>query len=164
MSAAVRSRLLPGDRLRRKSQGGFTMVELVIVVAILIALTLMVLPTLKTMKDLARQTRAMEEIRDIEKSVNAYAIDKGVLPNNLSEIGLQGGVPLDPWKRPYVYVNLANGGAPRKDIALVPLNTDFDLYSMGPDGASALSLTDSTSADDVVRGANGSFVGTASKY
>ena len=50
----------------------------------------------------------------------------------------------DPWGNPYGYLNLgdknANGHA-RKDHSLVPINTDFDLYSMGPDGRSSPPLT-----------------------
>lgn len=143
---------------------GFTLVELLAVIAILFCLTLLVLPTMKTVKDLTREARAMEEIRDLEKSINAYAIDKGVLPNSLNDIGVSSAAMLDPWKHPYVYVNLTNGGAARIGIDANQVNTDFDLYSMGPDGASALSLGDPTSYDDVIRGFNGSFCGRAKKY
>jgi general secretion pathway protein G len=53
---------------------------------------------------------------------------------------------------------------PRKDRFLVPINTDFDLYSMGRDGESVPALTAAKSRDDVVRAANGSFIGLASKF
>ena len=59
------------------------------------------------------------------------------------------------------------GGAPvqaRKDRFLVPINTDFDLYSMGKDGESVPALTAAKSRDDVVRAANGAFIGLASKF
>jgi general secretion pathway protein G len=46
----------------------------------------------------------------------------------------------------------------------VPINTDFDLYSMGPDGRSAPPLTASDSRDDIVRANNGRFVGIAADY
>jgi general secretion pathway protein G len=143
---------------------GFTLVELLAVLTILICLTLITLPNLKTARNLAREARAQTELREIEKAVNAYSIDKGTLPNTLADLGLRGGVPLDPWQRPYVYVNLAGGGAPRVASDLTPLNTDFDLYSSGADGASTLPVDDPTSGDDIVRGANGGFVGLASKY
>jgi general secretion pathway protein G len=61
----------------------------------------------------------------------------------------------------------AGGGAAaqaRKDRFLVPLNTDFDLYSVGRDGESVPALTAAKSRDDVVRAANGSFIGLASKF
>jgi len=58
------------------------------------------------------------------------------------------------------------GGAAqaRKDRFLVPINTDFDLYSMGKDGESVPALTAAKSRDDVVRAANGAFIGLASKF
>lgn len=57
----------------------------------------------------------------------------------------------------------ANGQA-RKDRNLVPINSDFDLYSMGRDGQSAPPLTAKVSRDDIVRANNGGFVGLASDY
>jgi general secretion pathway protein G len=55
-------------------------------------------------------------------------------------------------------------GQPRKDRFLVPINTDFDLYSMGRDGESVPALTAAKSRDDVVRAANGSYIGLASRF
>ncbi|MFB3081339.1 MAG: hypothetical protein ACE1Y1_06150, partial [Nitrosomonadaceae bacterium] len=73
---------------------------------------------------------------------------------------------LDPWSAPYEYLNL--DGAPigqvRKDQALVPINSDYDLFSKGPDGASTAPLTAANSRDDIVRANNGSFIGIASDY
>ena len=63
----------------------------------------------------------------------------------------------------------AGGGAgsvaqARKDRFLVPINSDFDLYSMGADGASVPALTAKASRDDIVRAADGAFVGLASQF
>jgi general secretion pathway protein G len=55
-------------------------------------------------------------------------------------------------------------GQPRKDRFLVPINTDFDLYSVGRDGESVPSLNAVKSRDDVVRAANGAFIGLASRF
>jgi general secretion pathway protein G len=52
----------------------------------------------------------------------------------------------------------------RKDRFLIPLNTDFDLFSMGQDGVSKPPLTSQDSWDDIVRANNGGFVGLAHKY
>ena len=46
----------------------------------------------------------------------------------------------------------------------MPLNSDFDLYSMGPDGQTATPLTAKASRDDIVRANNGGFIGVASDY
>jgi general secretion pathway protein G len=55
-------------------------------------------------------------------------------------------------------------GQARKDHSLVPLNSDYDLYSTGPDGATASPLTAQASRDDILRANNGRFVGPASMY
>lgn len=76
-------------------------------------------------------------------------------------------MPLDEWGNPYQYTNIekAKGiGALRKDKNLVPINTDYDLYSMGPDGQSASALTAAISQDDIVRGRDGAFFGIATEY
>ncbi len=59
------------------------------------------------------------------------------------------------------------GGPPvqaRKDRFLVPINSDYDLYSRGKDGLSVAPLTAAQSRDDIVRAANGTFVGLAEKF
>ncbi len=53
---------------------------------------------------------------------------------------------------------------PRKDRFLVPINSDFDLYSMGKDRESVAPLTAKKSHDDVVRANDGAFVGLASEF
>ena len=68
----------------------------------------------------------------------------------------------DPWGNPYGYLNLgdpAARGHARKDHSLVPINTDFDLCSMGLDSRSAPPLTARHSSDDIVRANDGAFYG-----
>jgi hypothetical protein len=88
------------------------------------------------------------------------------LPADLAEIG-RGGM-LDPWGNPYVYAPFPPGpgkpGGARKDKFLVPVNSTFDLYSMGPDGASSPPFTASQSHDDIVRANDGGFVGIARNF
>ncbi|MFH1984181.1 MAG: prepilin-type N-terminal cleavage/methylation domain-containing protein [Pseudomonadota bacterium] len=45
-----------------------------------------------------------------------------------------------------------------------PINTDFDIYSMGPDGKSARPLTSKNSHDDIIRANNGGYYGRASEF
>ena len=52
----------------------------------------------------------------------------------------------------------------RKDKNLHPLNTDYDLYSKGPDGKSASALTAKISRDDIIRANDGAYVGLASEF
>ena len=53
---------------------------------------------------------------------------------------------------------------PRKDRFLVPINSDYDLYSVGRDGESVAPLTAAKSHDDIVRAANGAYVGLAENF
>jgi general secretion pathway protein G len=109
--------------------------------------------------------KAQDDIIAISVVVDQYWQDKQGYPASLAAIGRD--AMRDPWGNPYRYLNLttANGnGQARKDHSLVPLNSDYDLYSMGPDGRSASPLTAQSSRDDVLRANNGRFVGPASAY
>jgi general secretion pathway protein G len=55
-------------------------------------------------------------------------------------------------------------GQARKDRFLVPINSDYDLYSMGPDGMSASPLTAKISQDDIIRASDGLFIGRACDF
>ena len=55
------------------------------------------------------------------------------------------------------------GGA-RKDRFLVPLNSDFDVYSMGRDRASAMPLSAAMSHDDVIRASDGGYYGLGKNF
>ena len=90
------------------------------------------------------------------------ALGRG-LPTTLAEAGLGG---TDPWGRPYVYLRIAGArrAQVRKDADLAPINTDFDLYSMGADGETAAPLDAEKSRDDVVRADDGNYIGLAINY
>jgi general secretion pathway protein G len=55
------------------------------------------------------------------------------------------------------------GGA-RKDRFLVPINSDFDIYSMGKNRATVVALTPPQSHDDVIRASDGGFYGLAKNF
>ena len=52
----------------------------------------------------------------------------------------------------------------RRDRYMFPLNTDYDLFSLGPDHQTATSLGEGIGLDDVIRANNGGFFGRASDY
>ena len=52
----------------------------------------------------------------------------------------------------------------RRDRYMFPLNTDYDLFSLGFDGRTAVSLGDTLGRDDVIRANNGGFFGIAAEY
>ena len=44
------------------------------------------------------------------------------------------------------------------------MNSDYDLYSVGKDGASSPPIMAKPSQDDVIRASNGSYVGLAANF
>jgi general secretion pathway protein G len=111
----------------------------------------------------SRVARAVSDIGTMSLKLHQWQRSGNTLPRTLAEAGIG---TVDPWGRPYVYLRAADASRSqlRKDGELVPLNTDFDLYSLGPDGISALALPAAPSRDDVVRAANGAFIGVAASY
>jgi general secretion pathway protein G len=63
-----------------------------------------------------------------------------------------------------VFRTPSDTGKARKDKNLVPINSEFDLYSAGRDGDTLPPLVAKPSRDDVVRANDGRFVGLASTY
>ncbi len=143
---------------------GFTLLELMVVIAIIGTLAAIAIPNYLGFREKARVTLAISDIKGIEGAIQAFMLNNNRLPNTLIEAGL--GNPVDPWGKAYVYypVDSVPIGKLRKDKALVPVNTDFDLYSMGSDGASVAAFTANASHDDVVRANNGSLIGLAKNY
>jgi len=147
---------------------GFTLIEVMIVIAIVGILTSIGVPNYIKYREKARIAVAITEIKFIEKKIANFVVEDGKLPEDLSEIGMDR--ILDPWGRPYKYLKIkGNDGKgkkfkPRMDLSLHPINTDFDLCSLGKDGKSTAPLTAKISQDDIVRANNGGFVDLASNY
>lgn len=135
-----------------------------IVIAIIGTLAAIAIPNYLGFREKANITRAISDVKGIEGAILAFMITNNRLPNTLLEAGL--GNPVDPWGKAYVYypVDSVPKGKLRKDKSLVPVNTDFDLYSMGADGKSVAPFTAKASHDDIVRANNGSFIGLAKNY
>ncbi len=153
----------------QQSVRGFTLVELLLTVAILGTLSAIAVPTYTNYIDRQRNSAAIADIREIELGIARFQAERGVPPNTLAQAGIP--TKLDPWGKPYQYLRLQFAGVDpktipghRKDKQLNPLNSDFDLYSMGKDGITAIPLTSPASFDDIVRANNGAFVGLGSDY
>jgi len=147
------------------------LIEIVIAVLIVGILSAIAIPSYQKYLQTNKETTAISEINAIARRLNEYRMEFP-LPTDLSTVNFGNVLPLiDPWGNPYRYFPIfghlgdhsyMNGA--RKDHNLHPINSDFDLYSMGPDGISQISLQSAQSRDDIVRANDGAFVGKASTY
>jgi len=116
----------------RLRQRGFTIIELLIVMAILGMLAVMVAPNLFNQADSARQDAARSQISSLGSALDAYRLDVGQYPDSLEGLVrntssrstwngpyLRGNVPSDPWGNAYIYQSTGR---------------DFTLISYGADG------------------------------
>lgn len=147
---------------------GVTLIELVAVVAIVGILSGMASQRVGEARYRAEVAQAIGDIRALGMELETF-LENDSLPATLAEIG-RGGM-LDPWGQPYVYFPFPRdkkGKSPpqgaRKDRFLVPINSTFDLYSVGRDGQSVAPLTAKASHDDIVRGNDGGFIGLGSRF
>ncbi|MHB8881348.1 MAG: type II secretion system major pseudopilin GspG [Thermodesulfovibrionales bacterium] len=125
-----------------RKDGGFTLLEIIVVVFILSLLAAIVAPKIVGRTDDARLADAKIQIKNLETALKLYKMDNGFYPD--TEQGLdalitkpatgrapakykEGGyleqrrIPADPWGNPYLYVSPGIHG-------------DFDIISYGADG------------------------------
>ena len=178
------------ENSNRTAGAGFTLIEVILTISIIGILTSIAVPNYIKYKEKARIEVAITEMRFLEKEILNFRAEFGELPDDLSQLSI-GGIS-DPWGRPYKYLKIAldedstdakgkndNKGKkddkgdkddkgeklqPRKDHSLHPINSDFDLYSMGKDGKSPSPLTSKNSQDDIIRANNGGYIGLVSNY
>lgn len=145
-------------------QAGVSFIELMFTVAILaVGLTIGV-ASYRSYVDKGDFADAAIDIQMASTDLERFFSQNGEYPDTLAEVGF---FRMDPWENPYEYLNIAKvkgKGKLRKDKNLVPINSDYDLYSKGPDGASVSPLTATASQDDIIRANNGAYIGPASDY
>lgn len=137
---------------------GFTIVEILIATVIVGILVSVAAVSYARYLERTRVANAQLAIRALAAKIALYAVDARSYPVSLSVLGDD---PLDPWGRKLT--GPGNGGA-RKDRKLNPLNSDFDLYSLGKDGLSATQITNKNSLDDVIRANDGAFIDLAENF
>jgi len=149
-------------RRKQKKPIGFTLIEILVTLTILGILAGVAVPLYTGYIDQARNETAISDIRGCSLALARYYSDNGSYPDDLAVAGCA--TSPDPWGNPYQYLNVQtakNKGKMRKDRFLVPINSDFDLYSMGKDRISQIPLTAKASRDDIIRANDGAYIGLA---
>ncbi len=122
--------------------GGFSLVEILVVLVIMGLLISVVAPTVLNRADEARVQKVQADFKSIETALKIYRLDNYVyptteqglealveassldpVPRNFKKGGYLPELPLDPWGRPYLYLSPGENG-------------EVDIYSLGADGLS----------------------------
>ncbi len=126
------------NRNQTKRVHGFTLVEILLVVAIIGTLAALVIPRIAGTSEHAKEVAAAADIHGgIKTALDHYEIDNGSYPRSLNDLLQQPAdaknwhgpyldgnqLPVDPWSNPYIYY------FPGKHN-----QTGYDLLSMGLDG------------------------------
>ena len=124
---------------KKSRQTGFTLIEMMVVVAVIGLLIAMVGPRVFNQVAKAEKTRVQQDIRVIENALKFYRLDNFRYPSQAQGIEAlvtapsdasnwngpyMDSVPKDPWDRPYLYANPSTRGK------------EIDVYTLGLDGVS----------------------------
>lgn len=128
----------PPMSLNARRSLGFTLIELLVVLVILTLLAGLVGPRVMSLLGGAKSKTASLQITDLEKSLEIFKLDAGRYPTTDEGLNalvtkpasasgwngpyLKGGLPNDPWGKPYAYKGPASGA-------------DFEILTLGADGA-----------------------------
>lgn len=127
------------NRVRQSRQAGFTLMELLVVLAILGLLMSLVGPQVLNQLGGAKSKTAAIQIKDLEQALEMYSLDVGRYPNSSEgldalvakpggTVGWNGPylkgkkVPVDPWNREYHYKSPGE-------------RAEVDIFSYGKNGS-----------------------------
>jgi general secretion pathway protein G len=122
-----------------RNRGGFTLIEILVVVMILAILAAVVVPNVLSRIGDAKNSAAMSDIKNFDGAIDQYKLDIGANPPSLDALVSkqaagnspkwngpylknQTSIPKDPWGNPYIYKVPGDAGR------------DYDISSAGPDG------------------------------
>ena len=124
---------------QRRGSGGFTLVELLLVLVILAVLAAIVVPKFTKRSEQARIAAATTDIANLGTALDAFEIDSGRYPT--SDEGLKALVEqpgnVKDWKGPYLKRAVVNDPWGHPYVYHAPGShntTGYDLLCYGPDG------------------------------
>jgi len=141
------------NRKNQKRRGGFTLVEVLLVLVILVIIASLAVTAYGPMQKRAYVNAAKTQVRAFKGPLAAYRLDMGNYPSSLDDLRVQPGgnagqgqwngpyldrdVPLDPWRRPYHYVYPGQHDPEMPDISSAGpdgvFGNDDDVTNWGPD-------------------------------
>ena len=162
--------VIRGNNGPRNCQSGVTLIELLIVLAVLATLMGIAAAGYRSYRTTTQIDAAKREIIQIASLLERYHLVTSDWPDTLADVGI--GDKLDPWGNKYRYARIPSlvgniamsGSAIRQDPKLKTINTFYDLYSMGEDGKTMNNISVPVSHDDVIRARDGQYIGLAKDY
>ena len=131
-----------------KNEKGFTLIELMIVIAIIGMLIAIVIPDLITTQETARRESCKASLRGVQSALELYCTHNKYYPTNLQTVISEGylseGSDKDPWDRQFRYQPLYSGGG-AGDATGASGGKAASNYLLGSDGSDGKKGTD----DDV---------------
>ncbi len=131
----------------KTAQGGFSFIEMVIVIAIMGLMAAIVGPAMMKWLGTGRVTATEASLQGISQAIDSYYIDMGAYPQTLKNLITK---PLDEeagedWRGPYLKIKKGKKNVPKdawKKKFVYRLNpegseTPFELYSYGEKGKGA---------------------------
>lgn len=143
----------------------FSLVELLLAIAVIFILMSFSVKIMSVAIKRARIVRCISEIKNIQAAIESYKDEHNKeVPDRFEALNIH--IVYDPWHNPYAYQNykVISKGKMRKDKNMNPLNSDYDLWSNGPDGKTAFQINSAFGHDDIIRASDGQFIGIADDY
>ena len=122
----------------RRSEKGFSLIELIVVLVILGLLAAVVAPNVFKHLATGKEKIAKIQIKELEGGLQLFSFDMGRFPNTSEGLDALMRNPgnSDAWKGPYLAKELPKDPWGKSYVYRSPgLHGDYDLYSCGPDGA-----------------------------